>query len=227
MRRRLFIILATVLALAVAAPGASGLQRSRLQSLSGVDKARAAGIELAPGAAAVMAAAPPGTCLNDPTLPSCPDVDRVAAPVTSSGAVTAFGPGITPANVARASRALAAKGATKAAAIDQCWVRASAPYYTTGIAHGHAANECQPTVSSHEVFATLEKRYNNVWSVMEVAHGGPAVPALKRTIYAYADYFCVKKAKRAYKNTATGYSILQGKMYSGVNVNDGTLNSCA
>jgi hypothetical protein len=46
-------------------------------------------------------------------------------------------------------------------------------------------------------------------------------------VRAYADYFCVKKAQRAFKTIATGYSLLQGVLYTGTNVNDATLGSCA
>jgi hypothetical protein len=240
MQRTRIAFLASVLtvALAVVVPSAfsqgteargPGTAVTVLDKLAGIENARDAGIKLDPGATEMMTAAPAGSCVNDPTLPGCPEIKRVATPVTGTGEATAYGPGVTPATVAIASRAAARKVGTARAslAIDQCFVRATAPYYTTGLAHGHAANQCQPTVTWHEVFATLDKRYNGVWSTMVVAQAGPSNPVSTPIVRAYADYFCVKKAQRAFKTIATGYSLLQGVLYTGTNVNDATLASCA
>jgi hypothetical protein len=116
---------------------------------AGIENARTAGIIIDPGAEAAMAAAPVGSCYNDPTQGKCPNATRVAAdpPTPTPNGVTAYAPLSTSERPAQAGVA--------PAAVDQCAVKADYPFFAAGLAQGNGANTCTNAVTRQELYVTL------------------------------------------------------------------------
>jgi hypothetical protein len=227
--KRLFIAAATAILFAYGASTSTAQHRtasvdrqlsdaSRVDARAGIARAHLAGINIDPEAEALMAQAPAGTCLNDPTQPKCPVINEVirAATVERPDGSLAYALAATPAE--RSSATVAADGAeAQAAALPQCFVRAGYPYYAAGSAWGDGAHQCTAAVSSQELFVSLERTTNGVWRLMDSRYAsGPGGITIRRT----ARYDCGHANERHYRTTSTGYAILQGKLYTAMQRKD-------
>lgn len=171
---------------------------------AGVDHARAAGITVDPGAAAAMAAAPVGSCYHDPTQAKCPPATRIASPAES----LAEGPyaGTATAQTAGKHRAVAH------AAIDQCAVNVSAPYFAAGLAQADGKNQCFSTVTAQELYVTLYDYISTGRRQLDVrTDSGPG----GTTTRASPKFDCYHPvSSRQYEAFAEGYAELQGVWYA-------------
>jgi hypothetical protein len=178
-----------------------------------VEKALAKGIAIDPGVAEQMKAAPEGSCFNDPTQAQCPPVKRMARTVTTplADGWLAYGPAPAAAD-ATATIARRSPARARAAAIDQCAVRADYPYYSVGRARGGGANQCSSAVSRQELYVSLYDYISTGRRLLDTksASGGGGV-----TIRAYPSSDCAHSATaRKYEVLAEGYSYLRGVWYA-------------
>lgn len=169
----------------------------------GVDRAKAAGIKVDPGAEEAMKQAPADSCYGDPTQAKCPPAKRIAAPVQSEF----YGEAAPPAENETAN-ASATKTKAKAAQAPQCAVRANAPYFAAGLAQGFGANQCYATVTRHELYVSL---YDYISTGRRLLDSRSAAGTGASTIRAEPRFNCNHAASaRQYEVYATGYALLRG-----------------
>lgn len=191
-----------VLAMLVAPPLA------RADDWGGVNRAEAAGIEIDAAAKPIMASAPRGTCLNDPTQAKCGHITAVHADahILSNG-WTGYG-AIAPATTALSSPAVADS-------FFQCAVYAQYPVKSTGYARANASNTCTAYVGWQELIENLYQWpiSGGYWKLLKQAYAsGPG----GRTLRTHVDRWCWTKEVRAWRNQATGFSHSNGHIYTGV-----------
>jgi hypothetical protein len=170
----------------------------------GVEKAIAAGVKIDPRAVPIMAAAPPGSCLNDPTRAGCDTPKAIVAddqlmPDGSTG------------------YAQATPGSARAAQIGfACFVRATDLVKSTGNARAYGANQCVAGVQHQELYVTLLEFWTSTqsWHQMDT---GSAQGVGGQTIRASAHYYCRATNTRAWQDQAAGYSETNGVWYAGLN----------
>jgi len=164
---------------------------------AGVERARAAGVRISPDAAAAMARAPAGTCMNEPTLAKCSGVKEVVAGGFQSVPESAFNP---PEPLARSTpRARAAQSLS-------CFITARRPEMLNVSgnyrARGQGDSFCTSGVVVQELYVDLE-RYQGGW-------GNIANDAARandgRQITAIARYDCYHFDAYNYRTQALGYA---------------------
>lgn len=172
---------------------------------AGVAKAKMAGIIVDPDAEAAMAAAPLGSCYNDPTQRKCPKAARVAAPTAgSAGGDLTYAPLPGPGSAALAT--------TSAAAVDQCYVKADPPYFAAGYAQGNGANTCTNAVSRQELYVTL---YDYISSGRRQLDTRASAKNGGGTLTGQPTFNCDHPVStRQYEVQSEGYALLQGTWYA-------------
>jgi hypothetical protein len=183
----------------------------------GIVRAEVAGIEVDRAAKMIMAAAPIGSCLNDPTQSKCDTPTEIVADghVLDSGAT---GYANLPSPPAALTRPVDRRARARAAYVtDQCWVRATSLVKSTGWARAYGQNYCTTRVTEHELFVTLREfwKSDSKWHQMDVGHAGPAPGGV--TINAHAEYPCRSTSYRAWHNLASGYAAVGPVWYAGQN----------
>lgn len=125
-------------------------------------RARAAGIEVSPSAAAEMDRAPGGSCFQDPTQAKCGGVKalRVANNVVQDDGATVVS--TLPAVARSRTRARAAASAS-------CILRADYPFFAAGYAQGSGNYQCTGAVTYMEAYFTLYDFISTGKRVLNVA----------------------------------------------------------
>jgi hypothetical protein len=185
----------------------------------GIDRAKKAGIVIDPAAEEDMAAAPVGSCPNDPSQSTCPPARAVVhVDVDEDGFYVLEKPDAnTPAKTAAAVAQLKAKtskAATTATALAPpiCALRGSIPYAAAGYAQADASHECYTTaITRHELYDSTHKLYNGYWTQM--ASG--ADMAATRKLYVHPTYKCVKlDVRRYWRHKYIAYTLYNDTWYS-------------
>lgn len=150
-----------------------------------------------------MAAAPVGSCYNDPTQAKCPPAVRVASPAESLTA----GP-----YAATAQAASKPDRITAHAAIDQCAVNVNEPYFAAGLAQTDGKNQCYSSVTRHELYVQLYDFISSGQRLLDSrSDSGPG----GTTIRASPKFDCYHPvSSRKYESDAQGYALLQGVWYA-------------
>jgi hypothetical protein len=106
---------------------------------------------------------------------------------------------------------------SQAAAINQCWVRATSLVKSTGWARAYGQNTCTSAVTWQQLFVTLREYWTSInqWRDMDTGAAGPTSGG--KTIRAHAEMPCKSSAVRAWHDQAVGYDELQGVLYTGTN----------
>jgi hypothetical protein len=200
--------------LAVAQPAAE--PTSNMDPRAGIEKAKAAGMQIDPAAEELMAQAPPGSCANDPTQETCPPadrfvrVDRVPERMTSSefaGWANAARAGATKSRVVKNPRARAAQMPW-----ERCSWYGTDPYKEGGVMKGDAGAQCWGgDILRMELYSVLQKQYEGTWYGMDTdldAVNGPG------TTIANARYTCVNTAYRYWRHQIELYVNHFGTWYA-------------
>jgi hypothetical protein len=168
-------------------------------AMRGVLRAEAAGIKIDLAAKRIMAAAPLGSCLNDPTLRKCARY--------RPRAIHVYG--------------WRSHGASAASIYDQCQVNTQHLGHVTSIggAYGQAqaegSNWCSSAVTVQELFVTIESYWlsTSSWHVENTYYSGEKAGG--QTIKGWANFNCKSNATRAWENLSQGYADLKGVWYAG------------
>lgn len=181
----------------------------------GIARAERAGIKIDPAVREIMANAPLGSCLNDPTQSDC---DTPTAIVADG---RAFSDGSTGYADMAAPTAVLAQPA-ESAGVPQCFVHATNLSKSTGSARAYGQNTCSSAVQEQELYVQLREFQlrDHKWHQMDT---GSARKAGGGSINAHADFRCQSSAIRAWENLASGYSDLNGVWYGGQNKQDENL----
>lgn len=172
---------------------------------------------------------PPCTCVGYPALPGCPPVTEVVVQLPTQWDSASASPSLSPSTdsstgygpaVAPSSSATVTPDATTFE--DACAIHATTPAltYFGGLAFvvGTADNVCQVGVgvTSMEVFSTLQ-RYTS-------ASGWVGYATCDNTksgageLSCTASYYCYNRSSsKSWRNQATGYAVLDGVGYLGIN----------
>lgn len=204
----------------------SRAQGSAAAAEAGVAHARAAGIQIDPGAAEAMEAAPIGSCYNDPTRPGCPPAYRVQAPSTGSGygLVESSTTSGTSSPQAHTTRSASGPHAHAAQASFACFVRATSLVKSTGNARAYGSNYCTSSqVIEQELFVNLYEHWNSdgQWHLMNTGSAGPG--PWNKQLNASTYYFCRDTGNRSWRDLAQGYADVNGVWQGGQNELNKTL----
>lgn len=175
---------------------------------SGIAKAKAAGISIDPKAEEIMAAAPAGSCLNDPTQAKCDTPERIVA----DGQARLDG-GTSFANVEPATASLTTD---VAAAMNTCWVYATSLVKSTGKARAYGKLSCTSVVDVMELYVTLWMLYKSDGALHQVCVGSHPPSEGGGSIYANCGATCRDTAKRYFQNMAEGYADINGEWYAAI-----------
>jgi hypothetical protein len=190
--------------LAVIAPAAAAGAASR-DPRAGIQHARNAGISVDPAAEAAMAAAPIGTCANDPTLRRCP----------AAHAVIAVRPDANGNYTLAALPSALADSATRTLLLapNNCNDNVSSPYKAAGYAQGDARNDCYstPPVERQEIYGQLYKLYKGVWHQMQADSDGLNSNG---RVDIHPRYKCTATVRRSWNFTVNTYVLWQGTWYA-------------
>lgn len=159
-----------------------------------------------------MEKAPIGSCFNDPTQPKCPPAERISDSMasTDSGDATLYAPASPVASAAKSAKSRRRRAF--AAAVPQCAVRATEPFFAAGLAQGFGANQCYSTVTRHELYVT---RYDYISSGRRALDTRTAVGTGASTIRGEPKFNCYHAVNsRKYEVLAEGYALLQGVWYA-------------
>ena len=181
----------------------------------GIARAEAAGIKIDRAAKRIMAAAPVGSCLNDPTRSKCDRPKAIVGDGRRVAGVTRYSE-LGPATAALV-RPVGRGSVAHTAAVPQCFVKATSLVKSTGSARAYAQNTCTSAVSEQELFVNLNEFWlsDSQWHQMNAGFAGPAGGG--RTINAQTSYPCRSSGIRAWADVASGYSDLNGVWYAAQN----------
>jgi hypothetical protein len=172
-----------------------------------IARAQAAGIKIDPAAKAIMAAAPVGSCLSDPTQATC----------DTPTAIVADGQPLPDGSMGYAESSIAAPTIADAAvAFPQCFIRATAPYKSVGFGQGDGANQCTARVEIQELCVTLFMFWISTgrWVQQDTGVAGPTNGG--KTIRAHAQIRCRTSETRVWQTQAAGYADIDGVWYAGL-----------
>ena len=181
----------------------------------GIARAKAAAVTIDPKAEPIMAAAPAGSCLNDPTQGTCDTPEAIVADgqLQADGS-TGYSDLTEPAKATAASAAAAETA--ELAALPQCWVKATSLVRSTGWARAYGQNYCTSRVQWQELYVTLWMYWksDSRWHQLDVGSdsGGGG-----QTLSAHAEDVCRDNATRAFLDEAEGYDEMDGTWYAGLN----------
>jgi hypothetical protein len=187
MRRRLRTV--TVVAVTVTT---AGMLASSAMASDGVSRARAAGIHVSAAAAEMMAAAPAGTCMADPTARKCPKVQRIVARASAATGCDAV-PG----------------GPSKST-----WTEVFAYAYSVNCGSNTVFNEISTTLQRYTEYSTWQqmdvaiKSRNGSGDVGATARWGPCTHRDARAYRTRAFSYSRNRAGTAYTQTRYGGSQL-------------------
>lgn len=218
--RRVSTLIAGLLVAAVSVTGVAAVNaqepapspEAQAGGPAGAERARAAGIYVEPAAAERMAAAPKGTCANDPTLPKCPAAHSFVTPPTQ---VSADGATVT-SSVEGSSQE--GSGSTEGAAQEMqmggahCSHHADDPEYYFGVMLGSGSANCTGT-SRMELYVSLARenyRGNPGFTTLDTEADFQASGFAGAT----AQYNCHHSATRSYRTRAELYWLHNGTWYA-------------
>lgn len=188
---------------------------------------------------------PPGSCIGQAALPGCPVVKKVVVLPTSAWDSESASPSLDPGNAPSTGYAAitesaspAATGATPntAAAADACAVKATEVWvqyyanYPNERAEGTGHNQCVTGVGvTYEEILNSIQLYdgtNNVWN--SYASCDKSIGAAGE-VSCTAIYGCTKSTvvTKTWRGQATGYAVIKGVGYLGVNTSGSDRLQCS
>jgi hypothetical protein len=193
-----FIVFAALGAVLVVATPAQAQDRR-----AGIEKARAAGIYVDPAVEPMMAAAPLGSCQNDPTLPQCSKaVKRIVY------APEFFG-------LDRARIGAASKPKARMAG-QGCYLKITdqSPYKAAGLEQMDANHYCIVHIQDLDIYLALLKHYNGSWRTMINRWFWPPYP-YENWWYGHLSYDCQSQSVyRHWRARADAYAEYRGTVYA-------------
>jgi hypothetical protein len=184
----------------------------------GIARAARAGILIDPSAKAIMAAAPVGSCLNDPAQSKCGNVNAVVndGQLEADGSTGYSSLATLPATVAL-YRPVHHRATAHAAAVDQCHVRATSLVKSTGSARAYGQNTCTDAVTWQQLFVNLREFWKSDSSWHQMDTGASPVKYGGGSVNTNASMPCRSAGVRAWQDQASGYDEMQGVLYAGQN----------
>jgi hypothetical protein len=195
---------------------------------AGIERAKAAGIFVDPLMEPLMAEAPIGSCINDPTQPKCPRTTAVVYAPEFFNIPESQQPPI----AATAARGKASKRAARIraraaaeAVVFNCYLKVNftSPYLAAGYEQMDAQHYCLDTISDLDIYLVLYKYYNYQWNNMAYRWFYPT------NVNAYWNgslrYACVSSVTRNWLAKASSYVIYKGVYYAAVSQRQAT-NGC-
>jgi hypothetical protein len=214
---RRLVLAALVAGLAVAAPAQAQNPRA------GIEHAKTAGIFIDPLVEPLMAEAPAGSCLNDPTEQDCPRVRAVVYAPDFFHVPESQRPPVASAVASRKASKRAARIRARAAVVFNCYLKVNltSPYYSAGYEQADGQHYCLDTITDLDLYFVLYKYYNYKWNNMAYRWFYPT------NVNAYwhgsIRYACVSTSvKRNWLAKLSSWVVYKGTLYAAVSQREHT-----